>query len=71
MKIRIYSAPAAISIFGILGWLIAREKTRMVLFLQLWMNGTNILLDILCVFARMVVVAKRQPFIQKKLAELI
>ena len=33
MKIRIYSAPAAISIFGILGWLIAREKTRMVLFL--------------------------------------
>jgi len=49
MKIRIYSAPAAISIFGILGWLIAREKTRMVLFLQLWMNGTNILLDILFV----------------------
>ena len=49
MKIRIYSAPAAISIFGILGWLIAREKTRMVLFLQLWMNGTNILLDIIFV----------------------
>ena len=49
MKIRIYSAPAAVSIFGILGWLIAREKTRMVLFLQLLMNGTNILLDIIFV----------------------
>ena len=49
MKIRIYSAPAAISIFGILGWLIAQERTRMVLLLQLWMNGSNILLDFLFV----------------------
>ena len=49
MKIRIYSAPAAISIFGILGWLIAQESTRLVLLLQLWMNGSNILLDFLFV----------------------
>jgi MATE family multidrug resistance protein len=49
MKIRIYSAPAAISIFGILGWLIAQERTRMVLLLQIWMNGSNILLDFLFV----------------------
>ena len=49
MKIRIYSAPAAISIFGILGWLIAQERTRMVLLLQLWMNGSNIFLDFLFV----------------------
>jgi len=49
MKIRIYSAPAAISIYGILGWLIAQERTRMVLFLQIWMNGINIILDILFV----------------------
>ncbi|RZO35092.1 MAG: MATE family efflux transporter [Rhodobacteraceae bacterium] len=49
MKIRIFSAPAAISIFGILGWLIAQERTRMVLLLQLWMNGSNILLDFLFV----------------------
>ncbi len=43
--IRIYSAPAAISVFGMTGWLIAQERTRTVLLLQLWMNGLNVALD--------------------------
>ena len=46
MQIRVWSAPAAIAIFGITGWLIALERTRGVLVLQLWMNGLNILLDL-------------------------
>ena len=44
--IRILSAPAAIAMFGITGWLIAQERTTAVLVLQLWMNGANILLDL-------------------------
>ena len=46
MSIRVWSAPAAIAIFGITGWLIALERTRGVLVLQVWMNGMNILLDL-------------------------
>ncbi|MBK5932695.1 MATE family multidrug resistance protein [Rhodovulum imhoffii] len=46
MAIRIWSAPAAIAIFGLTGWLIALERTRAVLVLQLWMNGLNIALDL-------------------------
>ncbi|MEM9392962.1 MAG: MATE family efflux transporter [Pseudomonadota bacterium] len=46
LEIRIWSAPAAIAIYGITGWLIAAERTRAVLLLQLWMNGVNILLDL-------------------------
>ncbi len=49
MRIRIWSAPAAIAIFGISGWLIAQERTRSVLVLQLWMNGLNVVLDLLFV----------------------
>ncbi|QBF31064.1 MATE family efflux transporter [Thalassococcus sp. S3] len=45
MQIRIWSAPAAIAIYGITGWLIAQERTREVLILQLWMNGLNAGLD--------------------------
>ncbi len=43
--IRVWSAPAAISIYGLTGWLIALERTRTVLALQLWMNGLNVVLD--------------------------
>jgi len=32
--------------YGITGWLIALERTRAVLILQLWMNGLNIVLDL-------------------------
>ncbi|MDO6458193.1 MATE family efflux transporter [Celeribacter halophilus] len=43
--IRIWSAPFNIALFGLTGWLIAQERTKAVLLLQLWMNGLNILLD--------------------------
>ncbi|MGY9049426.1 MAG: MATE family efflux transporter [Rhodobacterales bacterium] len=46
MAIRVWSAPAAIALYGITGWLIAQERTRAVLVLQLWMNLINILLDL-------------------------
>lgn len=45
MRIRVFSAPAAIAIYGVTGWLIAQERTRGVLVIQLWMNGLNIGLD--------------------------
>tara|TARA_R110002051_G_scaffold139573_3_gene212282 strand:- start:793 stop:2160 length:1368 start_codon:yes stop_codon:yes gene_type:complete len=46
MGIRVWSAPAAIAIYAITGWLIAQERTRDVLVIQIWMNGMNILLDL-------------------------
>jgi MATE family multidrug resistance protein len=46
MAIRVWSAPAAIALYGITGWLIAQERTRAVLIIQVWMNGLNILLDL-------------------------
>ncbi|AJE45615.1 MATE family efflux transporter [Celeribacter indicus] len=46
IAIRIWSAPFNIAVFGLTGWLIAQERTRGVLALQLWMNGFNILLDL-------------------------
>lgn len=46
MIVRVWSAPAAIALYGITGWLIAQERTRAVLVLQLWMNGLNIGLDL-------------------------
>ncbi|MBD3677271.1 MAG: MATE family efflux transporter [Rhodobacteraceae bacterium] len=46
MAIRVWSAPAIISIYGITGWLIALERTRAVLVIQLVMNGLNIVLDL-------------------------
>ncbi len=49
IRIRIFSAPAAICLFGIIGWLIALERTKSVLILQLVMNGINIVLDLIFV----------------------
>ncbi|PLS23252.1 MATE family efflux transporter [Neptunicoccus cionae] len=49
LAIRVWSAPAAIAIYGLTGWLIAHERTKAVLVLQIWMNGVNILLDLLFV----------------------
>jgi len=49
MRIRIYSAPAAISLFAITGWLIALERTKSILVIQLLMNSLNVFLDILFV----------------------
>ena len=49
MQIRIWSAPAAIALYGITGWLIAAERTRAVLVMQVWMNSLNIVLDLVFV----------------------
>lgn len=46
MAIRVWSAPAIISLYALTGWLIAAERTGAVLVVQLWMNGLNILLDL-------------------------
>jgi MATE family multidrug resistance protein len=46
MSIRIWGAPASIALYAITGWLIAMERTRAVLILQLWMNGLNVALDL-------------------------
>lgn len=49
MQIRVWSAPASIALYAVTGWLIAHERSRAVLALQLWMNGLNIVLDIVFV----------------------
>jgi len=49
MSIRIWGAPAAIASYALTGWLIAMERTKGVLVLQLWINGVNIALDLLFV----------------------
>ncbi len=46
MAIRVWSAPALIAIYALTGWLIAAERTRAVLAVQLWMNGINVGLDL-------------------------
>jgi len=42
IAIRIWGAPATIGLYAITGWLIAVERTRAVLLLQLWINGLNV-----------------------------
>lgn len=46
LGLRIWGAPATIALYAVTGWLIALERTRAVLMLQLWMNGLNIGLDL-------------------------
>ncbi len=46
LSLRIWGAPATIGLYAVTGWLIAVERTRGVLLLQLWMNGVNIALDL-------------------------
>ena len=46
LAIRIWGAPATIAAYAVTGWLIAVERTRGVLVLQLWINGVNIALDL-------------------------
>lgn len=46
MSIRVWGAPASVALYAITGWLIAMERTRAILLLQLWMNGLNIVLDL-------------------------
>lgn len=47
--IRIWSAPFALANYVVLGWLLGRQKAELVLVLQLALNGTNIVLDLLFV----------------------
>ena len=49
LAIRIWTAPAAIAVYALTGWLVAMEKTAGVFWVQLVMNGVNILLDLLFV----------------------
>ncbi len=49
LAVRIWGAPAAISIYALTGWLIAMERARSVLVLQLMMNGLNAALAFLFV----------------------
>ena len=49
LRIRVLSAPAAIAIYGLTGWLVAHERTTALLILQLVMNGLNIVLDLVFV----------------------
>ena len=49
MAIRVWSAPATIALYGIIGWLIAQERTAGVFAIQVLMNGVNIILDIVFV----------------------
>ncbi len=46
LAIRIWTAPAAIAVFALTGWLIAMERTSSVFIVQLVMNGINIALDL-------------------------
>ncbi|THD84912.1 MATE family efflux transporter [Aliigemmobacter aestuarii] len=46
LSLRIWGAPATIALYAVTGWLIAVERTRGVLVLQLWMNGLNVVLDL-------------------------
>src|SRR5690606_10402091 len=41
LAIRIWGAPATIALYAVTAWLIAVERTRGVLALQVWMNGLN------------------------------
>ena len=46
LSVRIWGAPATIAIYALTGWLIAMERTRGVLVLQLAMNGLNVVLSV-------------------------
>ncbi|MBD3766228.1 MAG: MATE family efflux transporter, partial [Rhodobacterales bacterium] len=51
LAIRIWGAPTTIGLYAVTGWLIAVERTRGVLVLQLWQNGLNVGLDLWFVLA--------------------
>lgn len=49
LNIRIYSGPAVIGLYGITGWLIAKERTKSIFLIQFLMNTINISLDLVFV----------------------
>ncbi|WP_127109386.1 MATE family efflux transporter [Pararhodobacter zhoushanensis] len=46
LRIRVWGAPATIGMYALTGWLIALERTRAVMALQMITNGANIALDV-------------------------
>ena len=46
---RIWGAPAALGTFVVLGWFLGLQNTRATLYVQIWMNGLNIILDVVFV----------------------
>lgn len=49
IAIRIWSAPAALINYALLGWFIGLGRMRIVLYIQVFMNGLNIVLDLVFV----------------------
>lgn len=47
--VRIWGAPATLMNFALLGWFIGVQNTRCALYHQLWLNGVNIVLDLVFV----------------------
>lgn len=47
--VRVWSAPATLANYALLGWLLGVQRPRAALALQVFMNGTNILLNLLFV----------------------
>lgn len=45
--VRIWAAPASLGVFAVLGCLVGLGRTRHVLLLQVFMNGLNVVLDVL------------------------
>jgi len=47
--VRIWSAPFALVNYAVLGWLLGTQRTGQALLLQVWLNGLNIVLDLVFV----------------------
>ena len=46
LSIRIWGAPATIGLYAVTGWLLATERPRGIVAVQLWINGLNMGLDL-------------------------
>jgi len=46
LAIRIWGAPATIALYAVTGWLLAVERSRGMVAVQLWINGVNVVLDL-------------------------
>jgi MATE family multidrug resistance protein len=46
ISIRIWGAPATIALYAVSGWLLAVERSRAMVAVQLWITGLNLVLDL-------------------------
>lgn len=46
LAIRIWGAPATIALYAVMGWLLAVERSRGMLVVQVWITGLNLVLDL-------------------------